>query len=213
MISYRTIAEPVEVETEAKRSRFRCRLVPVSEEAAARAEIEAIRKLHWDAGHHCVAFVLGTRGETERSSDDGEPAGTAGAPMLEALRGAGLTEVLAVVTRWFGGTLLGTGGLVRAYGDAVRQAIALASVRTVRQALQVTVTLDPMLAGKVEAGLRRRGVDVVDSRWSARVELDLGVAPDDLEATLAEVAALTGGTASAAVTGERWVVDETATPA
>ena len=84
----------------------------------------SMRAQHWDARHHCSAFVLGPRSELQRSSDDGEPAGTAGAPMLEVLRGAGVSDVAAVVTRWFGGTLLGAGGLVRAYGDAVRAALA-----------------------------------------------------------------------------------------
>ncbi len=81
-----------------------------------------------DARHHCTAFVLGPDGTTMRSNDDGEPSGTAGAPMLEVLRGRGLTDVVAVVTRWFGGTLLGTGGLIRAYGDAVSLALDGASL-------------------------------------------------------------------------------------
>ena len=85
--------------------------------------MERVRSTSRDARHHCTAFVLGPDGTTTRSNDDGEPSGTAGAPMLEVLRGRGLTDVVAVVTRWFGGTLLGTGGLIRAYGDAVSLAL------------------------------------------------------------------------------------------
>lgn len=203
-LRYRTVAAPVETEIEVKRSRFRCHLAPVGDEAAARAAVDARRREHWEAGHHCVAFVLGPRREVERSSDDGEPAGTAGAPMLEALRGADLTDVVAVVTRWFGGTLLGTGGLVRAYGDAVRQAVASASIATMRLVEELTVTVDPAIAGRVESELRRRGVEVLSARWAAQVELVVGITPAERDAVLADVASLTSGTATARRTGERW---------
>src|SRR5690606_33095353 len=101
-----------EAEIEVKRSRFLCTLRRVGTEADARAVVEEMRRQHWDARHHCSAFVLGPDGALQRSSDDGEPAGTAGAPMLEVLRGHGVSDVVAVVTRWFGGVLLGAGGLV-----------------------------------------------------------------------------------------------------
>lgn len=117
--AYTTLSGPAEAEVGAKRSRFLAHLAPAADEEAARAVIEAARRAHHDARHHCSAFVLGPDRRTERSNDDGEPAGTAGSPMLDVLRGSGLTDVVAVVTRWFGGTLLGTGGLIRAYSDAV----------------------------------------------------------------------------------------------
>src|SRR5699024_1108698 len=185
-------------------SRFRCRLAPVADEEAARQEIERARREHWDARHHCSAFVLGPDSGTERSSDDGEPSGTAGAPMLEVLRGAGLTDVVAVVTRWFGGTLLGTGGLVRAYGEAVRLAVAAAPIRWVQRQRELTVTVDPGTAGRLETELRRRDVTVVDTVWAQTVTLRIAVPPDDqaeLDAVLAE---LTGGAAEVAVVGEGW---------
>ncbi|UUZ61587.1 YigZ family protein [Nocardioides sp. B-3] len=123
--SYLTLGRDSSGQVEVKGSRFLCTLQRVPSEAAARALVAAQRKEHWDARHHCSAFVLGPDGTLQRSSDDGEPAGTAGAPMLEVLRGAGVSDVAAVVTRWFGGTLLGAGGLVRAHGDAVRVAPGL----------------------------------------------------------------------------------------
>lgn len=201
---YRTTWAAVEAEHEVKRSRFRCRLAPASDESVARAEIERARREHWDARHHCSAFVLGPEATTERSSDDGEPSGTAGAPMLEVLRGSGLTDVVAVVTRWFGGTLLGTGGLVRAYGDAVRSAVAAARVREVRRLRELRVTVDAGRAGRVETELRGRDIAVLDVVWGQDVQLRVGVPPDDqaeLDAVLAE---LTGGTAQVRVTGESW---------
>ncbi len=202
---FATIAAPVEAELEVKRSRFLCRLVPVSDETTARAEVDAVRKNHWDARHHCSAFVLGPDAATERSSDDGEPSGTAGAPMLEVLRGSGLTDVVAIVTRWFGGTLLGTGGLVRAYGDAVRLAVARARVRQVRLLQEVVVTLDPATAGRVEAELRSRGHEVLDTTWSDRVEVSLAVRPGARGGLEAELAELTAGAAQLRDGPRRWV--------
>jgi uncharacterized YigZ family protein len=125
---YRTVAGNAVAETEVKRSRFLCRIERVDSEEVARTVVERARKEHWDARHHCSAFVLGPDGAVQRSSDDGEPSGTAGAPMLEVLRGREVSDVVAVVTRWFGGTLLGAGGLVRAYGDAVRAGLDAAGV-------------------------------------------------------------------------------------
>ncbi len=104
-----------------KKSRFIATLRPIASEEEAAQFLAEIRKKYWDARHHCSAFVLGERGDLTRCSDDGEPSGTAGRPMLDVLTGEGLTGCMAVVTRYFGGTLLDTGGQVRAYGGAVRE--------------------------------------------------------------------------------------------
>jgi len=203
--SYLTIARDGQAEIEVKRSRFLCTLARVEDEQAARAVVERLRRQHWDARHHCSAFVLGPEGAVERSSDDGEPAGTAGAPMLEVLRGRGVTDVVAVVTRWFGGTLLGAGGLVRAYGDAVRAGLDASG--TLRRDLlrELTLELGHADAGRVESELRARGVSVLESEYAAAVTLRLGVPVADVERLHALVAELTGGTAEAVVAGERWV--------
>lgn len=209
MPTYLTIARAAEAETEVKRSRFLCTLRRVEDEPAARAVVDALRREHWDARHHCSAFVLGPpHHRVERSSDDGEPAGTAGAPMLEVLRGhagEGVSDVVAVVTRWFGGTLLGAGGLVRAYGDAVRA--ALDDAGTLRRSLvrEHLLALDHAEAGRVESELRTRGVAVLDTTWGADVTLRLGVAPDQEDRLAHLVAELTGGAAETRVAGERWV--------
>lgn len=205
---YVTIARNAEAEIEVKRSRFLCTLERVEDEAGARAVVERLRKAHWDARHHCSAFVIGPARTLERSSDDGEPAGTAGAPMLEVLRGhagAGVSDVVAVVTRWFGGTLLGAGGLVRAYGDAVRAGLDVSG--TLRRDLvrEFALEVDPADAGRVEGELRSRGIDVLDVGWTDTVTLVLGARPDAEERLLAVVAELTSGTATADPVGERWV--------
>jgi uncharacterized YigZ family protein len=152
--AYRTVARTATAEIEVKRSRFRGHVERVATEDEARAVVERIRKQAWDARHHCAAFVLGPDGQLQRSSDDGEPAGTAGAPMLEVLRGRDLSDVVAVVTRWFGGVLLGAGGLVRAYSDAVRAALDEAGVTERRLSVRYDVEAGHAAAARLENDLR-----------------------------------------------------------
>lgn len=205
---YLTIARDAEAEIEVKRSRFLCTLERVEDETAARAVVERLRRQHWDARHHCSAFVIGPARTLERSSDDGEPAGTAGAPMLEVLRGQageGVSDVVAVVTRWFGGTLLGAGGLVRAYGDAVRAGLHVAGTLHRDLVREFVLEVEAADAGRVEGELRARGIDVLDVAWTDTVSLVLGAPPDAEERLRAVVAELTSGTAAPDPAGERWV--------
>lgn len=205
MTSYLTVAGDATAEVEDRGSRFLCTLRRVADEDAARDLLATLRREHWDARHHCSAFVLGPDGALQRSSDDGEPAGTAGAPMLEVLKGAGVSDVAAVVSRWFGGTLLGAGGLVRAYGDAVRAALAEAG--TLRRSLltELVLDLDHAEAGRVEGELRSRGVRVLDVAYDARVRLLLAAAPDEVDRLSEVVAAATAGQGLLERVGERWV--------
>lgn len=164
-------------ETEVRRSRFLTTLARADDEDAARAVVADARRQWPDARHHCTAFVIETPDArpVERSSDDGEPAGTAGMPMLEVLRGSGVTNAVAVVTRYFGGVLLGTGGLVRAYSDAVATALASAPrVRAVERPL-LDIELRPDEAGRVQATLLDHGVRVVDAAWGQGVRLTVAV--------------------------------------
>lgn len=203
---YLTVARSAEAEIEVKRSRFLCTVERVASEADARAVVERLRKQHWDARHHCSAFVLGPPpSPVLRSSDDGEPAGTAGAPMLEVLRGAEVSDVVAVVTRWFGGTLLGAGGLVRAYSDAVRAGLAAAG--TLRRELlrEYTLTVPHHLAGRLETDLRAAGVAVLGQEYAAAVLLRLAGPPADEPRLVGLVAELTGGDGVLEIGSERWV--------
>ncbi len=203
MTSYLTLARDASAEIEVRRSRFLCTLRRVDDEDAARVVVAEQRARHPEAGHHCSAFVLGPRAGLQRSSDDGEPAGTAGAPMLEVLRGAGVSDVAAVVTRWFGGTLLGAGGLVRAYGDAVRAALIEAGTRRRVLLTELALVVGHADAGRIESELRARGVSVLDVEYAATVRLLLG--STDPAEVAAQVAALTGGEAEVERVGERWV--------
>lgn len=123
-----TIAEPVRQENIIEKSRFICTLAKVSSEAEAQDFIKSIKKEYWDATHNCSAYIIGKNSQTERSNDDGEPSGTAGLPMLEVLRKNSLYNVAAVVTRYFGGIKLGSGGLVRAYTGSVAQGVRKAGL-------------------------------------------------------------------------------------
>lgn len=188
---------------EVKRSRFLALVARATTEEDARAFIAAARADHPDARHHCSAFLLHVDGANpvERSSDDGEPSGTAGQPMLEVLRGSGLEDIVAVVVRWFGGVKLGTGGLVRAYGDAVRAALDTVPVTAREPRALWTLTVPHADAGRLEAELRNRGLDVSAS-YAAEVTLTLTLDPaDDPTGT---VAGLTGGGVTVRRTGEQW---------
>ncbi|EGD57099.1 IMPACT family protein [Gordonia neofelifaecis] len=188
---------------EVKRSKFLAVIRRVDAEDSAREFIAEQRRAYRDARHHCSAFVLGPRGQTTRTNDDGEPSGTAGAPMLDVLVGAGLSDVCAVVIRWFGGTLLGAGGLVRAYGDAVSLAVDAGTVVRREQRAVWRVRLSHMEAGRVEGELRAKGAEIVETEYGADVVLVVAVggAVD----VAAMVAASTSGAGAADAAGEMWV--------
>ncbi len=203
--SYLVPAREATAELEVKRSRFRCRLVRVETEEAARAVIAEERGTHGTAGHHCSAFVLGPTATTVRSSDDGEPSGTAGPPILDALRGAGLSDVVAVVSRWFGGTLLGTGGLVQAYGDATRAGLELAGRRRRELRHRLEVTVDFGAAGRLEDLLRREAAGVEVDYHSTHATLRAAAPARSLDRLRAMIMTATGGTAELRALDPRWV--------
>lgn len=172
-----TAGPDVTGEYEEKRSRFVAVLRRCDDEEDARALIAELRAAHPSARHHCSAFIVDVPGASriERSSDDGEPSGTAGTPMLDVLRGSGLTGVCAVVVRWFGGTKLGTGGLARAYSAAVSGAVDAAwrdrRVAEVTRTPAWTAEVDHSVAGGLEGALRSAGARVKDVDYGRRVRL------------------------------------------
>lgn len=192
-------------EIEIRRSRFICAVEPVDSEEAARDVIAARRKADPSARHHCHAFVLGPDGRTQRSSDDGEPAGTAGTPMLEVLRRRELTNTVAVVTRYFGGILLGAGGLIRAYGQAVTEALDAAGVAEFQQLRLVEVAVGYELAGRLESDLRNGRYLLRDTRYDELARFEIGVPAGELEGFRGWLAEVTGGAAVTADTGEHWL--------
>ncbi|SFO75660.1 uncharacterized protein, YigZ family [Actinomadura madurae] len=183
-------------ELEIRRSRFVCTLARAADEAEATAFVAAHRRAHRDATHNCTAYVVGEHGEITRSSDDGEPAGTAGVPMLEVLTRRGLTGTVAVVTRYFGGVKLGAGGLVRAYSQAVADTIDAVGVVELRPVVTVTVGVEHALAGRFLGDLHSSGHQPAGVRYGAGVEADVAVPVPELEAFEAWAAQVTAGRAS-----------------
>lgn len=154
-----------------KKSRFIATVRPVSNEEEASAFIEEMKKKYYDARHNCSAFVIGESAQLTRSSDDGEPSGTAGRPMLEVLLGSGIRDVAVVVTRYFGGTLLGTGGLVRAYSGAVKAALEAGEVREQRFGVRLRIRTDYNSVGKIQYILAGKNIGIEDSKYTENVEM------------------------------------------
>lgn len=183
----------------------------MASEGEARAFIDQVRSTSRDARHHCTAFILGEDLPVERSNDDGEPSGTAGTPMLEVLRGNEIRDAVAVVTRWFGGTLLGTGGLIRAYADSVSAALGHARdsgalvARTRHRLATVSVPMD--LAPRFENSMRAQpGLSVGKAEWAASsMTVEVGFPPADWASLEGVVAGLSQGRAALQDNGFRWV--------
>lgn len=202
------LSAPHEREITIKRSRFITWIARADSEDAAREVIAEARWTYPDARHHCTAFIVqpGDAGAAaiERSSDDGEPSGTAGKPMLEALRGSGLTNVVAVVIRYFGGVKLGTGGLVHAYSSSVSEALPEVP-RAKRELLEVAVVkLGYAEAPPIEAALRRAGVLIADTSYGEAVRMTLGYEEGRLEEVNDILAEYTAGAANAARMSAQW---------
>jgi len=205
-VDYLTLAGEVHAELEVKRSRFLATVRRVADEPAALELVAEHRRLHHGARHSCSAFVLGPGQALVRASDDGEPSGTAGVPMLNVLTGMGLSDVAAVVTRYFGGTLLGAGGLARAYSGAVSKALEDAAL--VRRRLQelFRLSVDPGQAGQLESALRGRGITVAEVRYAAtEVLLTVAVQPDAAGSVRQLVGSLTSGGTVLEPAGQAWV--------
>ena len=167
-MAYRTVKQPGEAELVIKRSRFIGRCFPVADEQEALRLLEQVRRQHWDATHNCYAYSVGVSGACARYSDDGEPSGTAGLPMMEALRRSGVTDALVVVTRYFGGILLGAGSLVRAYSAAAAAAVRSAGEVEMRECVRLSLETPYPLWGRVEPLLRERA-QLDEVRYEAAV--------------------------------------------
>lgn len=151
--TYKTIKTDGLAETEIKKSRFLCHLKRVTSEEEAKAFIQGIKKEHWKANHNCSAYLIGEHSEIQRSSDDGEPSGTAGVPMLEVLKKNDLINVCVVVTRYFGGIKLGAGGLIRAYSHAVSHGLQAVGLVMGKLQQEISLDLDYSLLGKLQNSL------------------------------------------------------------
>ena len=186
-MEYRTIYQGAKAEIVEKKSRFIAEVFPVDSEEAAMEYLEQVRKKYWDARHHCWAYVIGEERVQERCSDDGEPSGTAGKPILEVIKGEKLHNVLVVVTRYFGGTLLGTGGLVRAYTGASREGLLHSQIITKIYGFKLRITTDYTGLGKIQYLLGQRGLTTLDCVYTEKVEVLVLISEEEEQRLIAEV--------------------------
>ncbi|MEB8341968.1 YigZ family protein [Streptomyces endophyticus] len=201
---YRTVAREGVHETEINRSRFLCALAPAATEEEAQAFVARVRKEHPTANHNCYAYVIGADASVQKASDDGEPGGTAGVPMLQMLTRRDMRYVVAVVTRYFGGVKLGAGGLIRAYGGAVGEALDTLGTVTRRRFRLATVTVDHTRAGKMQNDLRSTGCEVRDVQYGEAVTIEIGLPESDLDRFRGWLADASAGTAGFELGGEAY---------
>ncbi|ALS00108.1 ABC transporter [Enterococcus silesiacus] len=185
--SYFTIRSDGESEIEIKKSRFICALKRVYSEEEAKAFIAQKKKEHWKANHNCTAFVIGEKSDIQRSSDDGEPSGTAGIPMLEVLKKQELINVVAVVTRYFGGTKLGSGGLIRAYSHAVSHALAKIGLVEGKLQQEIRLTINYPNLGTLQHFMEHKPYTLQDTIYGEQVEIICLVDEPNAEQFMAEV--------------------------
>lgn len=205
MENYRTIRENGIHEIEIKKSRFICHLKRVESEKEAQAFIEEIKKEHWKATHNCSAYTIGMNDDIQRAHDDGEPSGTAGVPMLEIFLKRELKNVAAVVTRYFGGTKLGAGGLIRAYGGAVNEAVDQIGVveRQLQRLIDVTVTYSQ--SGKVENSLREANYTIQDTLYTENITYQCVVPLEKEEKFIEDITNWTSAQAEIEIGQQAWI--------
>ncbi|GAB7072581.1 YigZ family protein [Streptomyces sp. S5] len=201
---YRTVAREGVHETEINRSRFLCTLAPAATEEEAQAVIARVRRAHADATHNCYAYVIGADASVQKAADDGEPGGTAGVPMLQMLLRRDIRYAVAVVTRYYGGVKLGAGGLIRAYGGSVGEALDALGTRTRRRFRLASVTVGHERAGRLQNDLRAAGRTIRDVHYGERVTLDIGLPDAEVDAFRDWLADATAGEAEFRAGGEAY---------
>ena len=206
MTEYKTIKQEATGEITEKKSRFIATLRPVETEEEALAFIAEMKKKYWDARHNCSAYIIGADKPVERCSDDGEPSRTAGMPMLEVLKGAGLKNICAVVTRYFGGVLLGTGGLVRAYQAATSEGIKNSVVQECKYLNKIKLTLDYTAYGKVQYYTVSEHLTAEEPEFSDSVSVTFLLDDEQRGKLVSFATEATSGTVGIEDLGKSWVI-------
>lgn len=204
---YKTVYCGGETEIIEKKSRFIATVLPVKTEEEALAFIERMRKKYWNATHNCFAYVIGENFQVQRCSDDGEPNGTAGKPMLDVLLGEEIHDVAVVVTRYFGGTLLGTGGLVRAYSSSTKEGLFASKVITKMHGQKLSVQTDYTGLGKIQYILGQRGLKILDTVYTDKVELEVLLPEMQIGSVMSEIREGTNGQAIMELGAECYFAD------
>ncbi len=199
---YLTVSKEAVAEIEEKKSRFIATVRPVSSEQEAQDFINRLKARYWDATHNVYAYYICAGNVVQKFSDDGEPSGTAGLPVLEAIKKTGVQDVAVVVTRYFGGTLLGASGLVRAYGRSAALGIDAAGIVRKMLCIETRVTMDYPLLGKLQATIASKGYSVKDTLYADNVVMDVYVPVDEFDTFSAMVTDASNGRAGI-IAGER----------
>ena len=205
MKEYQTLLQPGEASYEIQKSRFLAHARSVETEAEAQAFIQQMKKKYFDARHNCSAWVLGDTGSLQKSNDDGEPGGTAGNPILEAIKKNSLTNTVIVVTRYFGGIKLGAGGLIRAYSHTAALGIDSSGIQRMAAFRRTAVTIGYPLLGTLENELRRREIRIADKAFAADVTLVLLLPKDTADSICSALVELTAGRCHLDEQGEEYL--------
>lgn len=205
--AYKILFEGKSAEIVEKKSRFIATLMPVESEKEAIAFIDATKKKYWDARHNCYAYVIGENNELQRFSDDGEPGGTAGKPMLEVLLGEEVHNVAVVVTRYFGGVLLGTGGLVRAYGRSVKAGLEVSVIKERVKGYNLTMYTDYNGIGKIQYIMSNLGINIHNEEYTDKVTVNLTVREDYYEKLMKQITEATAGKTIIGEPEECWFLE------
>lgn len=194
--SFKTINERAEAEIVEKKSRFIANVSPISSEEEATNFIAEIKKQHYNARHNCFAYVIGGDIPIIRFSDDGEPNGTAGKPILDVLLGEKIENAIIVVTRYFGGTLLGTGGLVRAYGKSAKEGILAGKIVQMDVYTKVFISVDYSLIGKIQYEVSNNGHIIIDTEYTDLVKFSLYVKSELVDEFIKNIVNITNNVAN-----------------
>jgi uncharacterized YigZ family protein len=194
MKEYKYVKTPGNGEIIEQKSRFISVIQPVKTEDEAIEFINGIKKKYWDARHNCMAYIVGENGETKRFSDDGEPQGTAGKPILDILERNNVNNAVIVVTRYFGGILLGTGGLVRAYGKAAKEALLNCQLVERRNGIKFVMEVDYTAVGKIQYIMRQEEATEISTEYGEKVTLAALVQEETAKTFFEKITEATAGT-------------------
>ena len=192
-MSYKTVKKDAFAEIEIKKSKFIAHIAEIKSEDEAETFIKQTRKKYYDATHNCSAYILNSDRGIKHSSDDGEPSGTAGKPILDVISGAGLSDIIVVVTRYFGGTELGTGGLVRAYSGAAAEVLKNAAVVEITEAKLMEFIIDYGLLPKLQHLCMELGIIIYETEYLEKVKISVLITEDNLGRFFKEVTEMTAG--------------------
>lgn len=204
---YKILVEGGEAETELKKSRFIAHVVKAESEEEAQAFVSAIKKQYYDARHNCYAYIIGKDADRVKYSDDGEPSQTAGLPMYNILKETGIRNICVVVTRYFGGTLLGAGPLARMYADATKLGIMASKTAWMKYGVEAIIESDYPEGEKIRRYLEREGITVVKVDYSDHVDTTVRCGFDSFDKLNADIVSLTASKAIINKIGEAYFVD------